>query len=120
MEKSIYYQLNERISFIKSQDVIIANLLFELGNIALLNKEFFEVDQIFKMAKEYGFKNNIIDIRIGYIEGFLASSEELSSKKNNFTTTRVEKYNVEKTILLITLILAFLVLIFYIYKIKTK
>jgi tetratricopeptide (TPR) repeat protein len=118
LENSIYYQLNERISFIKNQDSIIANLLFELGNIAMLKKQFFEADQIFKMAKEYGFSNNIIDIRLSYIEGFINSKNELSLNTNNFSATRIEKYNIEKTTLLILSIIAFLGLLFYIFKLK--
>jgi tetratricopeptide (TPR) repeat protein len=35
LKDALYYQLNERISFIKPKDYIIAVLLFELGNISM-------------------------------------------------------------------------------------
>ena len=51
-----YYQLNERITFIKDNDIIIANLLFDLGNLCLIESKYHEALEILKMAKEYGLE----------------------------------------------------------------
>lgn len=54
LKKQLYYQLNERISFVKSKDKIIAQLLFDLANISYLIKEKAEALETYKMAKDYG------------------------------------------------------------------
>jgi len=56
----IYFQLNERISFIKEKDKSIAVLLFDLANIDyLLGKKSSQYKELFKMAVDYGFIKNL-------------------------------------------------------------
>lgn len=62
--KTIYYQLNERISFIEPKDEIIGLLLFELGNLALLDGKSEDAISIYMKARQYGFQSDLIDIRI--------------------------------------------------------
>ncbi|VXB57747.1 conserved hypothetical protein [Flavobacterium sp. 9AF] len=114
VESALYYQLNERISFIKSNDPIIAVLLFELGNINMLNKDFKSAEEIFKMAKEYGLKNELISTRLAYIEGY---SKGQTDKKNDRINPTNIQYNIPKTILLI-LIISFLIGLVYYFFIK--
>lgn len=119
LEYELYYQLNERISFIKSKDEIIANLLFELGNIAMINKDFYSAEQIFKTAKEYGLSNELVNVRLAYLEGYNNHEKEtynpISSKK-----PIIYKYNIFKTTLLVLSILIFVILIVYIVNLKKK
>ncbi|WP_326984114.1 tetratricopeptide repeat protein [Chryseobacterium sp. MYb264] len=64
LKKQIYYQLNERTSFVKPEDQIIANLLFDLGNIAYLLDEKNDAFEDYKLAAKYGFSNPILEERI--------------------------------------------------------
>ncbi len=58
------YQLGERMTFIAPKDKIVAELLFELGNIMMLRKSYSFAIQNYEHAKEYGFTDSIIDIRL--------------------------------------------------------
>jgi tetratricopeptide (TPR) repeat protein len=58
------YQLGERMTFIVPKDKIVAELLFELGNIMMLRKSYSFAIQNYEHAKEDGFTDSIIDIRI--------------------------------------------------------
>ncbi|WP_035695081.1 tetratricopeptide repeat protein [Flavobacterium soli] len=112
LSKSIYYQLNERISFIKSEDPIIALLLFELGNLAMLESEFLQANQIFKMAKDYGYQSVLLEKRISFINGYLANKKENHKTETIYTT----KVNYEKTALLIISILLILIGLYFLIK----
>jgi hypothetical protein len=59
----LYYQLNERISFIQPKDKIIAALLFELGNVSYLTGAKAEASTLYEKAKEYGFENSLLKSR---------------------------------------------------------
>lgn len=64
LSDALYFQLNERISFVKPNGKIVALLLFELGNIAFLTGNYKDAIADFEQAKEYGFQNKIIDKRL--------------------------------------------------------
>lgn len=64
LRKSLFYQLNERISFVKPEDKIVAQLLFDLGNVAFLMKFKDEALRDYEEAKDYGFKDPIIQQRM--------------------------------------------------------
>lgn len=59
----IYYQLSERMTFIKPKDPIIAQLIFDLANLYMLQDRHFEAYNTFTKAKEYGFENKLLDER---------------------------------------------------------
>ncbi len=64
IREMIYYQLNERISFVKPKDKIVAQLLFDLGNTSYLFGEKEEALETYKIAKEYGFDQLILKERM--------------------------------------------------------
>jgi tetratricopeptide (TPR) repeat protein len=66
LRKMVYYQLNERISFVKPKDKIVAQLLFDLGNISYLFGEKEEALETYKIAKEYGFDLSILEERMEF------------------------------------------------------
>ena len=79
LRNQIYFQLNERISFIKEKDKSIAVLLFDLANIDfLLGKKDSQYKELYKMAIDYGFDKKFIEDRLKAIE-----KHELSNKANN-------------------------------------
>lgn len=110
-----YYQLNERITFIKDNDIIIANLLFDLGNLCLIENKYHEALQILKMAKEYGLESELLNRRIAYCEGINKSCSD-DARFNTTRTYYTNVYNAEKTILLILSIIGFCVLLYYLFK----
>lgn len=64
LSKAVYYQVNERISFIKPKDEIISVLLFELGNMVRIIGEKENAIRIYNLSKEYGFKDELINKRL--------------------------------------------------------
>jgi len=64
LAKAVYYQVNERMSFIKPKDKVISILLFELGNLVRLKGESENAVRIYNLAKEYGFHDEIVNARI--------------------------------------------------------
>lgn len=111
---SLYFQLNERMSFIKSNDPIIGLLLFELGNLMMVQENLHDAEEIFKMASEYGYNADLLKKRLSFINGFFSAKKGLYKQKHIIT-----KVNYEKTALLIISILLTLIgLYFLIKKIK--
>jgi tetratricopeptide (TPR) repeat protein len=64
----LYDQLNERMSFIKPKDPIVAQLLFDLGNVCALTMDATSGLQVYQSAKEYGYKSDLFDKRQSYFE----------------------------------------------------
>ncbi|KUJ63268.1 hypothetical protein AR687_03700 [Flavobacteriaceae bacterium CRH] len=86
LEKALYYQLNERITFIKPKDAIISVLLFELANIVKINKDDLSATEIYELSKKYGFQNELINKRI-----ILCYEDRL-----HFWGTEIEKLEIKK------------------------
>ncbi len=61
---ALYYQLNERVSFVKPKEPIVAQLLFDFGNIAFLLGYYPDALKDYERAKEYGFEDQLIELRI--------------------------------------------------------
>lgn len=68
LRDNLYDQLNERMSFIKPKDPIVAQLLFDLGNVCALTRDATSGLQVYQSAKEYGYISDLFDKRISYFE----------------------------------------------------
>lgn len=64
LAKQIYFQVNERMSFIKPKDRVISILLFELGNLVQLKGEHENALQIYRSARTYGYDGDLIVARM--------------------------------------------------------
>ncbi|RYY88169.1 MAG: tetratricopeptide repeat protein [Chitinophagaceae bacterium] len=64
LDKALFYQLNERMSFIKPVDPVIARLLFELGNIRWLESDLYSVEALYAEARRYGFNDPLLQERL--------------------------------------------------------
>lgn len=64
LTQSIYYQVNERMSFIEPKDKIISILLFELGNLAELKGENNSALETYRTARLYGYDGDLIVARM--------------------------------------------------------
>jgi tetratricopeptide (TPR) repeat protein len=60
---ALFYQLNERMSFIKPKDQIIAQLLFEYANINMLLGDNTTAHDCYEQAQEYGLNEKLVGIR---------------------------------------------------------
>lgn len=63
LRDAIYYQLCERVTFIKPKDKIIALLTFELGNICAITDDVTSSLRIYDRAKEYGYNSPVLEER---------------------------------------------------------
>ena len=64
LRKTLFYQLNERLTFVHSQDKVIAQLLFDLADLSLLTgMNIYQVNDLYSMAKKYGYANSIWEAR---------------------------------------------------------
>lgn len=73
----LYYQLNERITFVKPKDKIVARLMFDFGNILFLQKRYFDANVAYIGAESYGFHGNLLKNR-------RAKCQELSPSEPNY------------------------------------
>lgn len=64
LRHELFFQLNERVTFIKEDDKVVAQLLFDLGNIAFLLGFREEAKNDYLRAKEYGYNEKLIEERI--------------------------------------------------------
>lgn len=64
LSSALYFQLNERMSFVEPKEKIVAQLLFDLGNVAFLMGEYKDALADYKLAQTYGFEGELINARI--------------------------------------------------------
>lgn len=107
---SIYYQLNERISFIKSEDKIIAILLDNLACLAWLRKDYDSAVKIYKLSKKYGLNPMLADEKIEMAN----NSIQDSLNERYYEIEHLNDYH--KNVILVLSVLLFIsifILIFY-------
>ncbi|MCS4300770.1 tetratricopeptide repeat protein [Chryseobacterium sp. BIGb0232] len=117
LKMQLYYQLNERISFVKPKDRIVAQLLFDLGNIALLMNQKAEAKEDYQLAEEYGFNNSVLDERIKLLT--LKNSESIRTIVNEikYHTREPQVFHLMETIVSVA---AFLLAGFIIFVFRNK
>lgn len=54
LRQQLYYQLSERMSFVRAPEPIVGRLLFDLGNIYALTVSLEATDEVYDLAAEYG------------------------------------------------------------------
>lgn len=76
LRKALFYQLNERLTFVHPEDKIVAQLLFDLANVSLLTgANIYDVNDIYSMSKKYGYSGPLWDRRY-------ANAKQLSQRIN--------------------------------------
>lgn len=81
--KELNYQLNERMTFIKSEDPLVAQLLFDLGNIAFIQKKYNYAANIYDSAQNYGYSNDLLKIRKNEVERLLKKQNRRIKFRNS-------------------------------------
>jgi len=120
LAKMVYYQVNERMSFIEPKDKIISILLFELGNLIELKGEHENALQIYRAARTYGYDGDLIVVRminsteskVNYLE---KKTWDLTEKMNSLRKSKegvdLDYVNQIETSLIIVFIIGLLLLI---------
>ena len=116
--KSIFFQLNERISFIKPKEKIVAMLLFELGNLSIIKKEYRNARDIYLKSIEYGLKSDLLNKRLNFINEKLKIKKVVTQKK--VIKSKVEKTDLFRTGILVIGIISSIILILLILKRRNK
>lgn len=110
LSKSLYYQLNERVSFVKPKETIVAQLLFDLGNIAFLLHHYSDALGDYEQAKIYGFDNEIIENRIKEVT--LLRNHKPQTNKAVQSHTTISYFNVGFGIAAVLILITLIILIY--------
>ncbi|TDO78222.1 hypothetical protein EV143_103474 [Flavobacterium chryseum] len=130
LSKSIYYQLNERMSFLKPKDKIISILLFELANIVKIIDKNKTAIEIFELAKEYGLDNELINKRLQYCYQFeINYCEDRNMRLYNANSNLKHSMNgidkdyvnqIEIILIILSIVMAILIIALIVFYIKWK
>lgn len=113
LKNQLYFQLNERRSFIQPKDEVMAQLLFDYGNILLLLGEK-EAKEVYEIAKQYGFSNELIDRRIEQSK----SIKSYSSSNSNEESSLKKLFQKNWDTILITLLS--IIIFFFVFRAKER
>lgn len=130
LAKEIYFQVNERISFIEPKDDIISILLFELGNLVQLKGEHENAVRIYTSARKYGFDGDLIVARMvnsaqGKAEYFRLKTIEFGTKLKSLSASKKGidlnyVYQIETSLIIISIITLILLIAFFVFFLKWK
>lgn len=109
LDRSLYYQLNERISFIKPKDTIVSILLFELGNIKMIKGEFNTAQPILEEAKKYGLNSPVLEKRLTYTKYVLSPKPKI---KKEDASREIDYIRTSLSLILTIIAISLLYLIF--------
>jgi tetratricopeptide (TPR) repeat protein len=64
IEAQIRFQLGERMTFVKPKDIIVGQLLFDLGNISAIIHDLETSLELYALAKEFGYSSDLMEKRM--------------------------------------------------------
>ncbi|MCS3532183.1 tetratricopeptide repeat protein [Chryseobacterium sp. JUb7] len=79
LRKALFYQLNERVSFVHPKDQIVAQLIFDLGNISFLLSLKNEALEDYRRSELFGFQKPLLKERIISVSKI---NNKIESKQN--------------------------------------
>jgi tetratricopeptide (TPR) repeat protein len=72
VQNAIFYQLHERLQFVKPPDAVVANLFFDAGNIAMLTGTLETAQALYKHSVRFGSGNAaLVQERLRHVEYLL-------------------------------------------------
>lgn len=72
VQDAIYYQLHERLNFVKPPDTVVANLFFDAGNLAMVNGTLETAQALYKQSVRFGARNvPLAQTRLRHVEQLL-------------------------------------------------
>lgn len=75
----LYHQLSERISFIQPKDPVVAQLLFDLGNMFAITQNVHIALDTYESAEKYGYTSDVMEKRKAY---FIKLKKKADVKNN--------------------------------------
>ena len=78
--QELMYQLNERTQFVKPKDEIVGYLYYELGNAIGLEYDIESAIEAYKLAKEYGYENSLLDKRLQNFSRYIKDNKKSGTK----------------------------------------
>jgi tetratricopeptide (TPR) repeat protein len=90
----IRYQLQERMTFVKPPDPVVAQLLFDYGSLTAMNDNVKSAIRVYEQARKYGYTGELVDKR----EEHFRDLQETADNKTVF-----EKWAKENFVLLLIL-----------------
>ncbi|MBZ4036313.1 hypothetical protein K6T82_16185 [Flavobacterium sp. 17A] len=130
LAQSVYFQVNERMSFIEPKDKIISILLFELGNLAELLGKNNSALETYRTARKYDYNDDLIVERMinsaqhevdHYRDrawSFGAQLRVLRESKGNIYSNYISQ--IETTIIILSGIIMILLIAFIVFFLKWK
>ncbi|MCS3798848.1 tetratricopeptide repeat protein [Niastella sp. OAS944] len=113
------YQLNERMSFVKPKDKLVAQLLFDLGNAAYELGWYNYAQREYELAQKYGFEGDLINVRIAE-SIWREENKQLQQKEvPNETIVKNDNKAGKKASLIITGFFILMTAVLFIYKKRT-
>ncbi|OJU73896.1 MAG: hypothetical protein BGO09_00670 [Bacteroidetes bacterium 47-18] len=113
LSDALYYQLNERISFVKPPEKIVGQLLFDLGNIAFFLGNYEDALADYDLADLYGYTGQLIDQRV-------AETKKQLRQANKPQTAKQASPSYLPYILVILTLMILLILLKLLYKRKQQ
>ncbi|MEO6907479.1 MAG: hypothetical protein ABI210_06275, partial [Abditibacteriaceae bacterium] len=75
-EEQLYDQLEERMTFINPKDPVVAQLLFDTGNITAITEDVGAALDIYAEARSYGYSGELIDKREKYFQQLKKAADD--------------------------------------------
>lgn len=119
LHDALYFQLNERVSFVKPKDELVAQLIFDLGNTAFQLGKYHEARLDYELAQKYGFEGDLINVRIAES---IRREEGKPLQRNEATNEAIVKNDNKagkKASLIITGFFILMTAVLFIYKKRT-
>lgn len=104
LANAVYYQLNERMSFITWKDPIVAQLLFDYGNMMMMNRAYSMALSLLQSAKEYGYAGHLLEMRMEYCKKGIEKKNDIPVDRN-ITTFEIYLLSFLTGIVLIPIVL---------------
>jgi hypothetical protein len=107
LKNALFFQLNERVTFIKPRDKIMAQLLFDMGNVLALSSSPYEATVLYEQAKTYGCVDPLLEVRLNYFKQLKVDTDTtVNTQTNKALHTPVAETN--HTLLVIVCVCLFL------------
>lgn len=110
----IYYQLNERMSFVKPKNGIVAQLLFDYGNSLYLIKDFKNAKIAYDKAVEYGNTSSLLQKRLDLVK----KNQQEKSNKTGDSKKSITFFKEHWDTILISILAV--VIFFFVFKNKQR
>jgi tetratricopeptide (TPR) repeat protein len=83
LEAQLRFQLRERMTFVKEPDLVVGELLFDLGNICAFTTDVQTALLCYERAKEYGYNSAVLNERIAALTPLAIKASVATAAQEN-------------------------------------